>query len=107
VWLLQLIQRWRGGLHYNRIADQVGQERFSLIQAPAIEPRFPPPLLPDGQPRAPHALAAFADSVQQQAMILTISDAFLIFAALTAALMLVVLVLPERTLPPRLQFAKK
>ena len=107
VWLLQLIQRWRGGLHYNRIADQVGQERFNLIQAPAIEPRFLPPLLPDGQPRAPHALAAFADSVQQQAMILTISDAFLIFAALTAALMLVVLVLPERTLPPRLQFAKK
>ena len=24
VWLIQLIQRWRGGLHYNRIADQVG-----------------------------------------------------------------------------------
>jgi DHA2 family multidrug resistance protein len=107
VWLIQLIQRWRGGLHYNRIADQVGQERLSLIQAPAIDPRYPPPLLPDGHSRAPGSLAAFAHAVQQQAQILTISDAFLVSAALTAALMVIVLVLPERTLPPRLQFAKK
>ena len=43
----------------------------------------------------------------QQAQILTISDAFLVFAALTAARMVIVLVLPEHALPPRLQFAKK
>jgi DHA2 family multidrug resistance protein len=107
IWLIQLIERWRGGLHYNRIVDQAGQERFSVVQAPAIDPRYPPPMLPDGHPRAPGSLEAFAHAVQQQAQILTISDAFLVFAALTAALMVIVLVLPERTLPPRLQFAKK
>ncbi len=106
-WLTQLINRWRGDLHYNRIADQVGQERYRIIQGHGVLPQFTPPLLANGQPRSPGSLQQFAQLVAQQANILTISDTYLIFAALTVFLMVVVIVLPERTLPPRLQMAKK
>ena len=91
VWLTQLITRWRGGLHYNRIADQLGQDRWRL---------------PGAGGAGPGGMAALSQAVEAQARVLTISDAFLVFAAITVALMLVVLVLPERTLPPRLQLAK-
>lgn len=107
VWLIQLIQRWRGGLHYNRLADQVGQERFRLIQAQPILPYDRPPLLPDGQPSGPHSLSDFAHALQQQARVLTLSDAYLVMAGIALAMIVVVTVLPEHTLPPRLQLAKK
>ena len=88
VWMVQLIQRWRGGLHYNRLADQAGQDRWHVLGAPGS--------LPD-----------FGQAVEQQARILTISDTFMVLAALVAALMLVQVLLTERTLPPRLQFPAK
>ncbi|WP_419728033.1 MFS transporter [Lichenicola sp.] len=107
IWLVQLIERWRGGLHYNRLVDQVGQDRYRLIQAPQITPQHPPPLLPNGQPSSPGSLQAFAQAIEQQARILTISDMFLVFAGITAVLMVVLVLLTEYTLPPRLLFAKK
>ena len=88
VWLIQLIQRWRGGLHYNRIVDQVGQDRWLPID--------PPQTIPD-----------LGAAVRVQVQVLTIADTFLVMAGLTAALMLVVLVLPERTLPPRILAMRK
>ena len=87
VWLVDLIQRWRGGLHYNRLADQLGQTRWQAA-LPA----------PGG--------ASLAPAVQAQAMVLTFSDTYLVIAALTLALAVVVLVLPVRSLPPRLELAK-
>lgn len=105
-WLVDLIIRWRGGLHSNRIMDQVGLERWRLIQAPAALPQQAPPLLPNGQPSAPGSLDAFNQAVQGQVTILTLSDAYLVMAAIAAALVVVLLVLTERTLPPRLQLAK-
>ena len=86
VWLLDLITRWRGGLHSNRIADQLGQDRWRI-----------------GIPGSPRV---FEHAVRQQAMILTLSDAYLIMAAIAGALVIVLLLLPERTLPPRLQLAE-
>ena len=85
-WLLNLIMRWRGDLHYNRIVDQIGQN-FG---------RLP---LPGGRGGA-------AEVVQQQAAILTLSDAYLIYGAITFVLAVICLVLPQHTLPPRLQLAK-
>ena len=105
-WLFQLIQRWRGGLHYNRLVDQVGGDRWRLIQASAVLPGHPTPLLPNGQPSAPGSLETFQDAITQQAQILTMSDTYLVLAAVTAVLIAILLILPERTLPPRLQFAK-
>ena len=86
-WLLGLIQRWRGGLHYNRLADQLGQDRWhSAVPLPSP--------------------AELAPAVQAQAAVLTLSDTYLIIAALTAALAVLLLVLPVRSLPPRLELAK-
>ncbi len=107
VWLLGLIQRWRGGLHSNRLVDQIGQQRYGIIQGYGVLPQHRPPLLPSGQPSAPGSLATFNEAVQQQAMILTASDAFLVMGALTVALMIVLLVLSERTLPPRIQLSQQ
>ena len=85
VWLVQLIMRWRGALHYNRIVDQSGHGAFSALQ-----------------PHGAAGLRAFGGAVQAQATVLTLSDAFLVIAVLAVALMLVLAVLPVRTYPPRI-----
>jgi MFS transporter, DHA2 family, multidrug resistance protein len=44
--------------------------------------------------------------VEQQVMILSTSDTFLVLGALTVFLMVAVMTLPVRTVPPRILFAK-
>ena len=105
-WFLALIDRWRNALHSNRIIDEVGQDRWRVIQSKGVLPQYPPPLTPDGQPRVPNSLEAFSHAVQQQVTILSTSDTFLILGALTVFLMVVVMTLPVRALPPRIHFAK-
>ena len=106
VWLLALIGRWRNALHSSRIVDEVGQDRWRLIQSNGVLPQYPAPLTPGGRPRAPGSLEAFSHAVEQQVAILTTSDTFLILGALTVFLMVVVVTLPVRTFPPRIVFAK-
>ncbi len=107
VWLMQLIQRWRGGLHYNRLVDQAGHARFAVLQAQPLITGLAPPLLPTGQPRSPGSLPGFMAAVQQQSAVLTVSDTFMVLAAIGVALIVVLLTLAERTYPPRVVFAKK
>ena len=90
VWMVQLILRWRGALHYNRIVDQSGHGTFSAVP-----------------PHDPASLAAFSATVQVQAIVLTLSDAFLIIAVLAVLLLVVLLVLPVRTYPPRIVAQRK
>jgi DHA2 family multidrug resistance protein len=54
----------------------------------------------------PNSLEAFRHAVEQQTAILSASDTFLILGALTVFLMVVVMTLPVRTVPPRILFAK-
>jgi MFS transporter, DHA2 family, multidrug resistance protein len=103
VWLFALIGHWRGALHYDRIVDQIGQDRFSLVQSNGVLPDMPTALLPNGQPRGPGSLQALSAAVQQQVTLMTAADTFLVLGALTVFLMIVLLVLPIRTLPPRIQ----
>jgi DHA2 family multidrug resistance protein len=105
-WFVALIDRWRNALHSDRIIDQAGQDRWRVIQSNGVLPQYPPPLLPDGQPRVPNSLGIFSHAVEQQAMILSTSDTFLILGALTVFLMVVVMTLPVRTVPPRILLAK-
>jgi MFS transporter, DHA2 family, multidrug resistance protein len=106
VWLFALIARWRGALHSDRIVDQIGLERWQVIQGYGVAPQFPPALLPNGRPRTPNSLDALADMVGQQVAILSTSDTFFILGLMTAFLIVVLLVLPVRTIPPRILFGK-
>jgi MFS transporter, DHA2 family, multidrug resistance protein len=106
VWFLALIGRWRNALHYDRIIDQAGQDRWRVIQTNQMLPQYPPPLMPDGRLRAPGSLEAFRHAVEQQVLILSTADTFLILGALTVFLMVVVMTLPVRAVPPRILFAK-
>jgi DHA2 family multidrug resistance protein len=106
-WLVELIGRWRSALHSDRIIDEVGQDRWRVIQGNGVLPQYPPPLTPGGQPSMPHSLEVFRHSVEQQVAILSTSDTFLILGALTVFLMVLVMTLPVRTIPPRILFAKQ
>jgi MFS transporter, DHA2 family, multidrug resistance protein len=106
VWLFALIARWRGGLHSDRIIDQIGQNRFRLPQNGGVTSAVPIPPFADAPARAPHGLQALSDAVRQQVEVMTSADTFLILAGLTAFLMIVLLLLPVRSLPPRLELAK-
>jgi DHA2 family multidrug resistance protein len=106
VWLLELIDHWRDALHSDRIIDEAGQDRWRVIQSNGVLPQYPPPLMPNGQPRVPNSLEAFRHVVEQQVTILSTSDTFLILGALTVCLMVVVMTLPVRAFPPRIHFAK-
>jgi DHA2 family multidrug resistance protein len=66
-----------------------------------------PPLSPTGVEAAPGAFDAFTFTIQGQAMVLTLSDCFVIIAGLAVALIVVLFILPQRTYPPRIEFAKK
>ena len=106
-WFLELIDRWRDALHSDRIVDEAGQDRWRVIQGNGVLPQYPPPLTPAGHPRVPGSLEAFGRAVEQQVTILSTSDTFLILGALTVFLMVVVMTLPVRTVPPRILFAKQ
>jgi DHA2 family multidrug resistance protein len=106
-WLLELVARWRGALHSDPLVDQVGQNWFRTIQALGLLPQSPAPLLPDGQPSASGSLERFAHMVEQQVSVLITADTFLSMGALCVVYMLVVLVLPVRTYPPRILLAKR
>jgi DHA2 family multidrug resistance protein len=105
-WVLGLIDRWRNALHSDRLIDEAGQDRWRVIQGNGVLPQYPPPLMPNGKPRLPGSLEALGHAVQQQVTILSASDTFLILGALTVFLMIVVMTLPVRTMPPRIHFAK-
>jgi DHA2 family multidrug resistance protein len=106
-WFLELIDRWRNALHSSRIVDEVGQDRWRVIQSNGVLPQYPAPLTPGGRPRVPGSLEAFSHAVEQQVAILTTSDTFLILGALTVFLMVVVMTLPIRVMPPRIHFSNR
>jgi DHA2 family multidrug resistance protein len=106
-WVLELTGRWRNALHSDRIIDEVGHDRWRVIQSNGVLLQYPTPLTPDGRPRAPGSLEAFGHAVEQQVAILSASDTFLILGALTVFLMVVVMTLPVRAMPPRIHFAKQ
>jgi MFS transporter, DHA2 family, multidrug resistance protein len=107
VWLFALIGRWRGGLHSERIIDQIGQNRFAVPHVGGAMSAIPMPPFAHTSPRVPHGLQALSDAVRQQVAVMTTADTFLILAALTVFLMIVLMVLPVRSLPPRLELAKR
>jgi DHA2 family multidrug resistance protein len=83
IWLVALIQRERGAFHAASLSDSIGSFAF-------------------GHPLPPEAAAGI---VAEQSAILATADAFRIVAGIAALMMLVVLLLPRRTYPPRIALA--
>jgi MFS transporter, DHA2 family, multidrug resistance protein len=106
-WFLELVTRWRGALHSDRLVDQVGQHWFRTIQAQTLLPQDPAPVLPNGQPSAAGSLQQFAHMIEGQVSVLTTADIFLLMAALCGVYAFVTLVLPVRTYPPRILLMKR
>ena len=106
VWVTQLLTRWRGGLHRDRILDLIGQQRLSLIQAVPVPGGQIPPLLPNGAPRSATAIGALASAVNAEVTTLVTSDTFLVMAALVVILIVILATLPVRTYPPRIVMAQ-
>ena len=104
-WLLTLIIRLRGNLHSERITDHLGAIRFSLIQGFG-SPHMHAFLLPDGHPRVADSLRQLNQLASRQVLTLTLRDAFLVVGAVVVGLMLVLLLLPVRTYPPRIALTK-
>lgn len=84
VWLIQLLTRWRGALHSDRLLDRLG-----------LEPE-----------RLRYAGPDLAQMVRRQVTVLTLADAFWITAGVTLAMMAALLILGRRSLPPRIELAK-
>ena len=101
VWLTQIIIRRRGGLHYNRLVDQLGERMSGLAQLHGLG-------APSGASLAGGGLnlSVISRALQTEAAVMTLSDTFLTIGAMTVGMMVILLVLPERTYPPRIVFAK-
>ena len=98
VWALQLVARWRGDLHRDRIVDAIGQGGIALGQAG---------LLPaTGSPMTSGAYRSLDAQIERQVFTLTSIDSYLVMAALTVFLIVVLALLPVRTPPPRIALAR-
>jgi MFS transporter, DHA2 family, multidrug resistance protein len=105
VWAIELIRRWRGGLHRTRILEILGADRLTLVQADPVPGASLPALTPQGTPRSADTLAALDRAVEAQVTTLVTIDTFLILGVLVLCVMLLLAVLPERTYPPRIALA--
>jgi MFS transporter, DHA2 family, multidrug resistance protein len=104
VWLLQLIARWRGALHRERLADTLGQVRAQLESGPAAS-FLHAPHAPAGFAAAGRGPAGYGELIERQMSVLTLSDTFVILAGLTLVLGLL-LFIPGREAPPRIALAQ-
>ncbi|WP_040509339.1 MFS transporter [Gluconobacter morbifer] len=107
VWLIQLVHRYRGSLHSDRLTDLLGRNRFRLYQGNSPALQEPPPFLPNGLPRTPDSVGMLSSQLARQTATLMVSDLFFIILGLVAFLMMLLLTLPVRTYPPRIVLAKK
>ena len=102
VLMIALIERLRGTLHADRLAERLGMDRFPALQAVRGAAGALPPMAPAARPKA---LQAFAREVQEQVTVLTLADGYLIVAGVAVLMLVILLVLPVRTYPPRIQLA--
>lgn len=106
VWLIELIQRRRGGLHRTRILETLGEDRLNLMQSRPLPGATQLPVAPPGVPAFPRALDILNGGVEIAVTTLTTIDTFLILGCLVIFLLILLAVLPVRTYPPRIALAK-
>ncbi|MCW3604732.1 MFS transporter [Burkholderia cenocepacia] len=99
--LVETFMTHRRHFHSNMILDHVGGSPHLLSQASDSIGRHAAPLLPDGTPRSTDAIAQFAALVREQVFVMSVADTYLLMMGVAFALILLMLVLPQRAYPPR------
>jgi DHA2 family multidrug resistance protein len=98
VWAIELIARWRGGLHRDRIVDLVGQNRLTLEQLH---------LLPTTATEGPDTVyATINGEITRQVATLTTIDTYVLLGSIAIVLMIALWTIPHRTYPPRIALAE-
>jgi len=97
VWALELIARWRGGLHHDRILDLLGQNRLALGELGALPP--------EGGHASDAALQLVDAEINRQVATLTAIDSFVLLGSLAIFLLVALALIPTRTYPPRIALA--
>ena len=102
--LLSLVNRWGGAIHRYQILDTVGGNRIALAQLG----RLPAAILrldPGGHGPGAGALQALNQVLRQQIATLVTIDTYAVVGAIVVLLMIVLVTVPERTRPPRIELA--
>lgn len=107
VWLVQLVHRWRGTLHSQRLADHLGIKRYSLFQGNTPLIQTPTPLTPDGKSRFSSSLVFIKQQYSHQTHVLELTDVFFVLIGILVVLMFIILLLPVRTYPPWVIFSQR
>jgi DHA2 family multidrug resistance protein len=86
----------------NILLNHAGMFSYTLMQVGSPLAGHLVPLLGDGQERWSGALEHFSAAVQEQALVLAISDTYRLLLGFVALLLLFVIVVPTRAYPPRI-----
>ncbi|WP_158784217.1 MFS transporter [Pantoea sp. BAV 3049] len=91
----------REKFHSHILVDQLGNRPWLMTADTAASASAATPLLPDGSVSSTENLSHFATLVKHQAVILSISDAYLLIIGFALLLVLLTAWLPKRVYPPQ------
>ncbi|QDY42593.1 MFS transporter [Candidatus Pantoea soli] len=91
----------REKFHSSVLVDQAASRSWLMRAADSAGASSRLPLLPDGSVSSAENLSGFATLVRHQAMVLSLSDAWLMLTAFAALLLLLTLCLAKRVWPPQ------
>jgi len=99
--LVQWFISYREQFHSQRLIDQAASQSWLMTAASRAQASSSAPLLPDGTPESVQNLSDFAALLRDQAMVLSLSDAWLMLITFAALLVLLTLALARRVWPPQ------
>jgi len=91
----------REKFHSHTLVDQLGNRPWLMTAANSADASAMRPLLPDGSASSAENLGHFATLLKHQAVILSISDAYLLLIGFALLLVLLTAWLPKRVWPPQ------
>lgn len=99
--LLAVFVSHREQFHSNVLLNHAGSVSYLLSQPYGGDSSFLAPLNGSGTEISTEVLTRFSKEVRQQALVLGISDAYMVIIGLAFSLILLVAILPKRTYPPQ------
>ncbi|HBI06925.1 MAG TPA: EmrB/QacA family drug resistance transporter, partial [Erwinia persicina] len=94
----------REKFHSHTLVDQLGNRPWLMTAAQSDTASSLTPLLPDGSVSSVENLSHFSTLLRHQAVILSISDAYLLITGFALILILLTAWLPKRVWPPQTLF---